>query len=128
VNQNEVSVLYEYAAALMPNEGKWNKPSSPGQIVAHAHALRNVPFGVACFAADIVMTREGKWPAPWQIIKVAKTLDADLDSERMQHSYGPQIDEAVAIVTHVTELAIAAQHQLEGKAPRQAQLESGTST
>jgi hypothetical protein len=107
MNQDEVVVLYEYAAALMPNDGKWNKPETPAQIVAHAHALRNVSFEAGCFASEIVMTRDGKWPAPFRIIQAAKELDPGLDDEHLRYSYGPEMDASVAVVTEVTKLTLA---------------------
>lgn len=118
MDENEVTVLYSYAAALMPNEGKWNKPTTASEILAHAHALRNVPFEVGCYAANIVIMREGTWPAPWHVVRVSKELSSDLSIEKARWGYGPELEESMASVLEV------AQHEFADNAAVQELLTS----
>ena len=117
MNENEVAVIYEYAAALMPNEGKWNKPTSAAEILAHAHALKNVPFALACLATTIVMTRDGKWPAPWELLRVSKEIASDLSLEKAEWKYGSELAEAVEDVREVAQAAFHA-HEVSHMARR----------
>lgn len=103
MNENETTVIYEYAAALMPSEGKWNKPDTVASVLAHVHALRNVPFELGCHAVTIVMTRDGKWPAPWLLLKAAKELSSDLDLERAMWAHRDEIEESVDAILEIAQ-------------------------
>jgi hypothetical protein len=108
MNENEIAMIYEYAAALMPNDGKWNKPTSAAEIVAHTHALRNLPFPLACLATELLMTQQGKWPAPWELLRVGKEISADLSLEKAEWAYGSEMEAATAAVTEVAQIALMA--------------------
>lgn len=107
MNNQEVTVIYEYAAALMPSDGKWNKPSTAGELLAHTHALRNLPFQIACMAVTIAITRDGTWPAPWVLLRVAKEISSDMSLEKAKWAYESEINEAVADVQKIAQVILA---------------------
>lgn len=120
MNEPEVTLLYEFAAAVMPNDGKWNKPTTAAEIVGHAYILRDVRFELACFATDLVISKDGKWPSPWLILAKAREIDAGLNFEQACWKYEEEIKTAHEAVLSISELAFEAAKRNHGAGTVQA--------
>lgn len=116
----EVTAIYEWAAAILPGEGKWKKPRDAAGLLAHQKALRNVSFELGCVAAMHVVEVWDKWPTAPLMIKAARDFGGDhFDPERAKMLVGDlRFKESSEIVKEVAALAMKQGGHMQPVVPR----------